>query len=736
MHKQALTILRQVVPFLKDSNIGAKAGNNYKGVHGRIGIVGGARDYAGAPYFAAMSAMRLGADLAYVICSEKASQAIKNYSPDLIVVPLLDCSSDAEFATEMDCLLSRLHALVIGPGLGRDELLQRRARNLIEEAKKRSLPLILDADSLLLVNQDESIIKSYPKTLLTPNRIELQRLLNKLYAPEKFELRNMQTEDISELVKKCSSELGVSILAKGKNDIICDHKFELLTDDHSGSARRCGGQGDLIAGLAGVFIHWIQQANTASSQLDKIENPMAVAGYLAAITVRRCNELAYKEFGNGSLVSDMLGKVHLAIKSLIESDGNSAAENKQDSYKYASLFSKDELDRYARHINMEEFGPKRQLNLKKSSALIVGAGGLGCPAAVYLGAGGIGSLGIVDDDTVEASNLHRQILHSMDKVGMLKTKSIEKAVLAINPNVQIETHSVKLNRLNAVDLIEKYDMVLDCTDNLLTRYMLSDASVIAKRPLISGAALKMDGQLTVYNYDKETPCFRCLFPVPPPPNAVGSCSENGVLGVLPGIIGVQQAFEAIKLGAGLRPAYAGKMLLFDGQLGLFRHITLSKRNPKCEACGSDSNLDRNLIDYGKFCGAVQCQDKPKPNNILEPNERITVEQYRDVVKSNRAHVLVDVRPKEQSDISRFERALQFPVQMLLGESEECAKKLMEELRARKTKEIFVVCRLGYASQRGTRIIKELVGPDVAVKDIVGGMTAWAKHIDSENYSCV
>lgn len=741
----ARNILRRIVPWALEANAKkSKYRSNYKGVRGRIAIVGGARDYTGAPYFASISAMKLGADLAYVICASTASQVIKSYSPDLIVTPLLDCPSDFEFESEMDCLLSRLHALVIGPGLGREQQSQLRAKHLIEQAKARNLPLVLDADSLLLVIEDPSIIKSYPKALLTPNRIELQRLLNSLYAPKTYDLKKLSTGDIKELVKQCSTDLGVTILAKGLVDIISSTGNQLLTNDVSGSNRRCGGQGDVIAGLAGTYMHWIEQANQDKDGGFSIEHPIAWAAYLAAITTRCCNELAYKEYRNGMLVSNMIDKVHLALDLLLDTnncdilgDNKDEGEKSEATFQYSTTLSKDEINRYTRQMIMEEFGPERQVKLKHASAIIIGAGGLGCPAAVYLGAAGIGRLGIVDDDRVEASNLHRQILHNLDKVGMLKTDSIKEAILAINPNVQVDTHSVKFTRQNAVELVENYDMVIDATDNLLTRYMINDACVVAKKPLISGAALKMDGQLTVYNYDERTPCFRCLFPEPPPVGAVGSCSDNGVLGVIPGVIGVHQALEAIKLGAGLRPAYAGKMLLYDGQMGLFRHITLTPRKKECQACGTNSRLGRNLINYEEFCGQIQCeQSSTQNNNILSSGERVSIYQYRDILLSKENHLLIDVRPLAQSSVSKFAHAIAIPVVELMSSPEECTKRIKEELKSKKTTQIYVICRRGIASQRGAKIVQSLLGNEgLAVKDVEGGMTAWAKYIDP-NYSCI
>lgn len=743
---KAIEILQRIVPWAIEKNSSKPIYRaNHKGVRGRIGIVGGARDYAGAPYFASISSMRLGADLAYVICSSSASNAIKSYSPELIVTPLLDCPSDIEFADETSCLLDRLHALIIGPGLGRERHLINRAKKLIKGAKDRMLPLVLDADGLILVTEDPSLVRSYPKALLTPNRIELQRLANSLPNASKLDLRDASLSEIKELVKRCSEELQVSILAKGSVDIIHSYPegLQLCTDSALGSNRRCGGQGDILSGLAGVYLHWIQQANSDSNG-EKVDEPIVWAAYLAALTTRKTNELAFRDRRHGMLASDMIDKLHIALDLLLNDGLVTQNDNLQSvNISYSGMLSRDEISRYTRQMIMEEFGPERQMKLRQASALIIGAGGLGCPSSIYLAAGGIGRIGIVDDDRVEVSNLHRQILHNLAKVGMLKTDSIRESILSINPNVRVDTHSVRLTRFNAVKLIQDYDFVIDATDNIVSRYMISDACVVAKKPLISGAALKMDGQLTVYNYDSETPCFRCLFPEPPPNAAVGSCADNGVLGVLPGIIGVHQALEGLKLGAGIRPAYAGKMLLFDGQLGLFRHITLSKRKSNCEACGLDSKLDQSLIDYEEFCAGSVCklnnthQQSGPGNSNLNHDERITVQEYRDIMLSGEPHVLIDVRPTSHSDVSRFSHALQIPLVDFMMKPEESRNMIQDQLRAKGTNQVYVVCRRGIASQRGLRVVQELFkGDKLIVKDIIGGMTSWSKQIDPSRFACL
>lgn len=744
---EAKSILQLVVPW--STKLSTQLGvykTNYKGSRGRIGIVGGARDYAGAPYFASIASMRLGCDLAYVICSQAASPVIKSYSPDLIVNPLLDCQDDQVFEKEMDCLLSRLHALVVGPGLGLDAFLHNRAKMLVEKARDLKIPLVLDADALMLVMNEPSLIKSYEKALLTPNRVELQRMMNAFFAPKTFETKGAPPQTIEEMVNMCSSYLGVPVLSKGLNDFICDkaHNYTLKTDSSTGSDRRCGGQGDILSGLAGTYMHWIHAANNTLPDHERIENATCWAGYLAAITARICNEEAFKESGHGMLTSDMINKIPKALRILTDS-GKIGQQSSKNLFKYAGSLTSDEIRRYGRQMIMDEFGPARQLNLKKASAIIIGAGGLGCPSSVYLAAGGIGRLAIVDDDVVEASNLHRQVLHTMDRVGMRKVDSIEIALKAINPNVIVDKFCFRLTRHNAVKTIEAYDVVIDATDNLISRYMISDACVVAKKPLVSGAALKMDGQLTIYNYDAETPCFRCLFPEPPPMNAVGSCADNGVLGVVPGVIGVQQALEALKICAGLRPAYAGKMLLFDGQLGLFRHVVLGKRKPECAACGASSKLNKDLIDYDDFCGNVKCstaQSGAGSTNILDSDERVSVEQYRDILVSKQPHVLIDVRPKAHSEVSRLANAIALPLVELINQEDQSLRIIIAEATKNNTDQIFVVCRRGIASQRGTRAIQDLLDScadlkdrTFVVKDIIGGMTAWSKQIDPE-YACV
>lgn len=727
--QQATNVLRRILP---------KLSANHKGSHGRIGVLGGGKFFAGAPYFASISAMRAGADLAYVICSSHANNAIKAYSPDLIVMPVLDHVDEKEFENQIESILEPLHALVVGPGLGREQLIQNRAIKLINAAKKRSLPIVIDADGLMLVNQDPSLISSYPKAVLTPNIIELQRLWNSLVSSkDNCDIKSINQSDIVEYAKSCAKKLNVTILSKGPQDIICAPRdgFYLATDSQLGSKRRCGGQGDILSGITSVFLHWIEMAKRAGEDID---HSYAWASYFAANIVRYTNQLAFAEKGYSFLCSDMVDKLNKAMTWLTSEFKVDADNEVEKIAEYAGELSQNEINRYQRQMLVDSIGPAGQIKLKKTSVLIIGAGGLGCPSAIYLAAAGVGKIGIVDDDHVEESNLHRQILHNVHRVGQLKVDSIKKSLLDINPNVICETYPVRLTRFNAVDIIEQFDIILDASDNLPTRYMINDACVIAKKPLVSGAALRTDGQLTVYNYDEKTPCFRCLFPIPPNPGAVGSCSEEGVLGPIPGVIGVLQAFEVIKLASELKPSYAGHLLTFSGLQGEFRKLKVGSKRPDCVACSPSSGLTRELIDYNEFCKISSCA-KLEPQSFIPESWRVSLQEYRDILANNEPHLLIDVRPESHSKASRFAHAISIPLASLISREHEDLKKLLvEAMDEKKTKKIFVVCRRGIASQKGAAYIVDLMSdscPDLEVKDIIGGMTGWAKLIDKK-YSCV
>jgi adenylyltransferase/sulfurtransferase len=259
----------------------------------------------------------------------------------------------------------------------------------------------------------------------------------------------------------------------------------------------------------------------------------------------------------------------------------------------------EQVLRYSRHIVMKQVGGRGQRRLLEAKVLIVGAGGLGSPAALYLAAAGVGTLGIVDGDVVDISNLQRQILHGDADVGRLKTESAGETLRSINPDVQVIGHPLHLTSSNALEIVGAYDLVLNCTDNFPARYLLNDACVLLGKPLVDGSILQFDGQLTVHYAAGGGPCYRCLFPAPPPPGEVPTCAQAGVLGVLPGIIGSMQALEAIKLILGIGAPMIGRLLIFDG-LEMDVTVVTIKRNPKCAVCGDHPTVT-HLIDYEDFC---------------------------------------------------------------------------------------------------------------------------------------
>jgi molybdopterin/thiamine biosynthesis adenylyltransferase len=265
-----------------------------------------------------------------------------------------------------------------------------------------------------------------------------------------------------------------------------------------------------------------------------------------------------------------------------------------------TAFTPEQVQRYARHLILPEVGGAGQRKLMNTSVLLLGAGGLGSPAAMYLAAAGIGRIGIVDFDAVDASNLQRQILHGVEDMGRPKVDSAADTLLNLNPDVDVVKHPIHLNSENALEIFRPYDVILDGTDNFPTRYLANDASYLLAKPLVYGAIYRFEGQMTVFDAAKGLGCYRCLFPTPPPPGAVPSCAEAGVFGVLPGIIGSQMAFETIKYVLDLGQTMVGRLLVFEGMDMTFRTLNL-RRNPNCPLCGDHPTVTE-LIDYEQFCG--------------------------------------------------------------------------------------------------------------------------------------
>ncbi|KAJ3024214.1 Molybdenum cofactor synthesis protein 3 [Thoreauomyces humboldtii] len=313
-----------------------------------------------------------------------------------------------------------------------------------------------------------------------------------------------------------------------------------------------------------------------------------------------------------------------------------SAEAKKES------LSNAEISRFSRQLLVPEIGVPGQLSLRNASVLVVGAGGLGAPAIMYLAAAGIGRIGIVDYDEVEASNLQRQIIHDETKVGVLKAESARETVNRLSSLCECVAYNLLLDSGNAMETLSPWDYIVDATDNVATRYLLNDACVLLKKTLISGSALRMDGQLTVYNHEGG-PCYRCIFPSPPPPETVTNCSDGGVVGVVPGIIGCMQALEVIKIASGIGASFSQKLLIFDATDGTFRTIRLRGRRSTCAVCGDEPTVTE-LIDYVQFCGAG-ADDKSHGLKLLDDSERITAKGY--AALRSKPHVLLDVREKIQ-----------------------------------------------------------------------------------------
>eukprot|EP00118_Oscarella_pearsei_P007788 m.38965 g.38965 ORF g.38965 m.38965 type:complete len:440 (+) comp32654_c0_seq6:18-1337(+) len=403
----------------------------------------------------------------------------------------------------------------------------------------------------------------------------------------------------------------------------------------------------------------------------------------------------------------------------------------KESEKKAEGLSREEIARYGRQLILPEFGVEGQVSLKQSSALVVGAGGLGCPAALYLAAAGIGRLGLVDYDTVELNNLHRQILHSEGTVDVPKVLSASASLIRLNSQVECIPYNVALDSSNALLIIEQYNVVLDATDNVATRYLLNDACVLLGKPLVSGSALRFEGQLTTYNY-QGGPCYRCLFPKPPPPETVTNCSDGGVLGAVPGVVGCLQALEAISLLAKKKSLYSQKLLLFDGAAGSFRLINLRPRQKSCNVCGESPSVTQ-LQDYEQFCGS-SASDKTKTIQLLSNDQRSSCKEYNEVRRSLSPHILLDVREPSHYRICSLPNSLNVPLKEL-ERNEAKVEEILSE-----AKPIYVVCQRGNDSQRAVDLLlhKALKATSktelqlkqkLTLKDITGGLQAWAKEID-------
>ncbi|XP_071428774.1 adenylyltransferase and sulfurtransferase MOCS3 [Pithys albifrons albifrons] len=401
-----------------------------------------------------------------------------------------------------------------------------------------------------------------------------------------------------------------------------------------------------------------------------------------------------------------------------------------------SALSRAEIARYSRQLLLPQLGVRGQLRLARSSVLVVGCGGLGCPLAQYLAAAGIGRLGLLDHDVVDTSNLHRQVLHGEAQRGRPKARSAAAALRRLNSAVHYVPHCGALTPRSALRLVQQYDIVADCSDNAPTRYLVNDACVLAGKPLVSGSALRLEGQLAVYNH-RGGPCYRCLFPEPPPPDTVTSCADGGVLGVVPGIIGCIQALEVLKIASGMGSSFSHFMLVFDALEGRFRNIKLRPKRLDCAVCGDNPSITC-LQDYEAFCGS-SATDKCRTLHLLPSEDRISVEQYRELLEQQVPHVLLDVRPQVEVEICRLDHAVHIPLSKLQekdGEHLEYLEKRIREENQRTSDQtslpVYVVCKLGNDSQKAVKVLQELPAKEfgsVLVKDIKGGLMAWATKID-------
>lgn len=392
--------------------------------------------------------------------------------------------------------------------------------------------------------------------------------------------------------------------------------------------------------------------------------------------------------------------------------------------------SPDMIYRYSRHLLLPSFAVQGQANLLKTSIVVIGAGGLGSPALLYLAACGVGRLGIVDHDIVELNNLHRQIIHTEAYIGQSKVESAAAACRSINSTVQIVEHKEALRTSNALEILSKYDIVVDATDNVPSRYMINDCCVVLGKPLVSGAALGLEGQLTVYNYNGG-PCYRCLFPTPPPTTACQRCSDSGVLGVVPGIIGCLQALEAIKVASFVGEPLSGRMLLFDALSARIRVVKIRGRSLQCEACGENATLTQQQFrdfDYETFTQSP-LSTVPLKLNLLPMDFRISSKEYNERVVNGEAHVLVDVRPSHHYNIISLPKSVNIPLKNLEDRLPEISSALKKEEECSNGSGcgLYVICRRGNDSQRAVEKLHEM-GFTFA-KDIIGGLESWGHDVD-------
>ncbi len=375
----------------------------------------------------------------------------------------------------------------------------------------------------------------------------------------------------------------------------------------------------------------------------------------------------------------------------------------------ASSLLEEERERYARHLVLPDFGEAGQKKLKSSRVLVVGAGGLGSSVLMSLAAAGVGTIGIVENERIELSNLHRQLLYASDTVGGSKIKTAEKRLRAVNPGVEVVPHETRLSSHNAMDILADYDVVVDGSDNLPTRYLVNDACALLGKPDVSGAVFQYEGQVSVFDADKG-PCYRCLFPEPPSPELVPSCAEAGVLGMVPGIIGNIQAIETVKLIVGLGNPLIGRLLLVEVSTMDFREVSLEKMKD-CPLCGEEPSI-HSLIDYDRFCGARSTGT----DGIGEGSVQISVHELKRRLDSGEKLALLDVREEFEFNLVHLDAKL-IPLGRLASE--------ISTLDA--NEEIIVYCHTGVRSQSAVGYLR--AHGFTKAMNLTGGIDAWAREVD-------
>ena len=369
----------------------------------------------------------------------------------------------------------------------------------------------------------------------------------------------------------------------------------------------------------------------------------------------------------------------------------------------------DEILRYSRHLILPEVALDGQRRLKASRVLLIGAGGLGSPLALYLAAAGVGTLGLVDFDVVDLTNLQRQIVHGTSDVGRPKLESARDRIRDVNPNVHVEGYETKLTSANALEILRDYDVVIDGTDNFQTRYLTNDACVILGKPNVYGSIFRFEGQASVFATE-EGPCYRCLYPEPPPPGLVPSCAEGGVIGVLPGLVGTIQATEGIKLLLGIGEGLIGRLLTIDALTMQFRTLKLRK-DPTCPACGT--RQIRELIDYDQFCGVGPAAEAQDANDVVE----LTPREVAEKLKRGDDFDLLDVREPHEWAIARIEGARLVP----LGTVGDAIPTL------NRAREIVIHCKGGVRSAKAVRQLQ--AAGFTRVRNLAGGILRWSDEVD-------